>query len=248
MIPVGMFILRTYAIWGRSRRILIILLGSFFVRLDLSRASLLRWQLFHRQFWSQSSISWLALATQWQVCVPVAAKEWHQSMHLQVSEPPIPNITSCYNVGESRIIVVAYVLLVVAEFGEWALNEKKSIRFDQVSHRNFVFYTIPLYQTLQKSYKRQSLAQYSHSAQHILFHLRTLYVVKQSRQFVLAAETIWPVFSLFVILTIALLPVRAHLSQLAFMLPVLTSRHDSLCTVIWLQSTSCVGVGEWDTQ
>ncbi|KAG2036759.1 hypothetical protein BDR03DRAFT_1011333 [Suillus americanus] len=35
---------------------------------------------------------------------------------ITISEPPIPNITSCYNVGESRIIVAAYVLLVVGEF------------------------------------------------------------------------------------------------------------------------------------
>jgi len=34
--PAGMFMLRTYSIWGRSRQILIILLGSLVVRLGLS--------------------------------------------------------------------------------------------------------------------------------------------------------------------------------------------------------------------
>ncbi|OAX31757.1 hypothetical protein K503DRAFT_750456 [Rhizopogon vinicolor AM-OR11-026] len=34
---------------------------------------------------------------------------------MMISEPPIPTITGCYNVTESRIIAVAYVLLVVGE-------------------------------------------------------------------------------------------------------------------------------------
>ncbi|KAG1816923.1 hypothetical protein EV424DRAFT_1540632 [Suillus variegatus] len=45
-----------------------------------------------------------------------------------ISEPPIPNITSCYNVGESRIIVVAYVLLVVAEFEILSFTLYRSIK------------------------------------------------------------------------------------------------------------------------
>jgi hypothetical protein len=41
-----------------------------------------------------------------------------ESISLQVSEPAIPNITSCYNSRQSRVIVVAYALLVVGEFGK----------------------------------------------------------------------------------------------------------------------------------
>ncbi|KAG1776870.1 hypothetical protein EV702DRAFT_1107117 [Suillus placidus] len=75
-----MFILRTYAIWGRSRRILIILMCSFVANL-----------------------------------IPAVYIITSYNNSQTISEPPIPNITSCYNVGESRIIVVAYVLLVVTE-------------------------------------------------------------------------------------------------------------------------------------
>ncbi|KAG1720039.1 hypothetical protein EDB19DRAFT_1779515 [Suillus lakei] len=69
-----MFMLRTYAIWGRSRKILIILIAisipGFYIIINYNNSQ-------------------------------------------TISEPPVPNITSCYNVGESRIIVAAYVLLVV---------------------------------------------------------------------------------------------------------------------------------------
>ncbi|KAG1745273.1 hypothetical protein EDB19DRAFT_2023735 [Suillus lakei] len=76
-----MFILRTYAIWGRSRRILIILLCSFVA-----------------------------------ILIPVFYIMTSFGNSVQLSEPPIPNITSCYNFGESRIIVAAYILLIVGEF------------------------------------------------------------------------------------------------------------------------------------
>lgn len=76
-----MFILRTYAIWGRSRKILIILLCCFTA-----------------------------------ILIPVVYILISFGNSITISEPPIPNITSCYNVGESRIIVAAYVLLVVGEF------------------------------------------------------------------------------------------------------------------------------------
>ncbi|KAG0704962.1 hypothetical protein DFH29DRAFT_325774 [Suillus ampliporus] len=76
-----MFILRTYAIWGRNRRVLTILMSSFVA-----------------------------------ILIPVVYIIISFGNSITISEPPIPNITSCYNVGESRIIVVAYLLLVVAEF------------------------------------------------------------------------------------------------------------------------------------
>ncbi|KAG2156741.1 uncharacterized protein EDB93DRAFT_865412 [Suillus bovinus] len=76
-----MFILRTYAIWGRSKRILIILLSSFVA-----------------------------------ILIPVIYILTSFGNSVIISKPPIPNITSCYNVGESCIIVAAYVLLVVGEF------------------------------------------------------------------------------------------------------------------------------------
>ncbi|KAG2064302.1 hypothetical protein BDR04DRAFT_279997 [Suillus decipiens] len=88
-----MFILRTYAIWGRSRRILIILLGCFFA-----------------------------------ILIPVVYILITFGNSVTTSEPPIPNITSCYNVGESRIIVAAYVLLVVAEFEIISFTLYRSIK------------------------------------------------------------------------------------------------------------------------
>ncbi|KAG1790200.1 uncharacterized protein HD556DRAFT_1393246 [Suillus plorans] len=88
-----MFILRTYAIWGRSKRILIILLGSFFA-----------------------------------ILIPVIYILTSFGNSVTISEPPIPNITSCYNVEESRIIVVAYVLLVIAEFEILSFTLYRSIK------------------------------------------------------------------------------------------------------------------------
>ncbi|OAX31240.1 hypothetical protein K503DRAFT_105213 [Rhizopogon vinicolor AM-OR11-026] len=48
-----------------------------------------------------------------------------------ISEPPIPNITSCYDVAESRIIVIAYVLLVVGEFEILIFTIYRSIKHYQ---------------------------------------------------------------------------------------------------------------------
>ncbi|KAG1779231.1 hypothetical protein EV702DRAFT_1044154 [Suillus placidus] len=77
------FILRTYAIWGRSRMILIILMCSCAANF-----------------------------------IPVVYIITVYNNSITIFEPPIPNITSCYNVSESRIIVAAFVLLVVFEFAE----------------------------------------------------------------------------------------------------------------------------------
>ncbi|KAG1823527.1 uncharacterized protein BJ212DRAFT_687582 [Suillus subaureus] len=48
---------------------------------------------------------------------------------ITITEPPIPNITSCYNVDESRVIVAAYVLLVVAEFEIICFTLYRSIKY-----------------------------------------------------------------------------------------------------------------------
>ncbi|KAG2142463.1 hypothetical protein DEU56DRAFT_900494 [Suillus clintonianus] len=89
----SMFISRTYAIWGRSRRILIILTCS-------------------------------AVA----IMIPVGYLMTNFGNSTEITEPPIPNITSCYNVGGSRIIVVAYVLLVVGEFEILCFTLYRSIK------------------------------------------------------------------------------------------------------------------------
>ncbi|KAG2347913.1 hypothetical protein BDR05DRAFT_591964 [Suillus weaverae] len=47
---------------------------------------------------------------------------------ITIFEPPIPNITSCYYVSESRIIVAAFVLLVVFEFEILFLTLYRSIK------------------------------------------------------------------------------------------------------------------------
>ncbi|KAJ8582589.1 hypothetical protein M405DRAFT_558204 [Rhizopogon salebrosus TDB-379] len=49
------------------------------------------------------------------ILVPVIYVITSFNSSMIISEPPIPNITSCYNVSESKVIVVAYVLLVVGE-------------------------------------------------------------------------------------------------------------------------------------
>ncbi|KAG2363496.1 hypothetical protein BDR07DRAFT_915559 [Suillus spraguei] len=97
-----MFILRTYAIWGRSRRVLIILFGCFFA-----------------------------------ILIPVVYILITFGNSVTTSEPPIPNITSCYNVGESRIIVAAYVLLVVGEFEILSFTLYRSIKnYKSVANNN----------------------------------------------------------------------------------------------------------------
>jgi hypothetical protein len=88
-----MFILRTYAIWGRNRRILITLLCSFAV-----------------------------------ILIPVIYILFSFGNSITISDPPIPNITSCYNVGESRIVIAAYILLVVGEFEIISFTLYRSIR------------------------------------------------------------------------------------------------------------------------
>ncbi|KAH7930236.1 hypothetical protein BV22DRAFT_1055566 [Leucogyrophana mollusca] len=75
-----MFILRTYAIWERNRRILTVLLCSFFA-----------------------------------ILIPVVYVMINYDSSTVVTSPPVPNISSCYNAGQSHVIVVAYILLVVAE-------------------------------------------------------------------------------------------------------------------------------------
>ncbi|OJA16816.1 hypothetical protein AZE42_10208 [Rhizopogon vesiculosus] len=107
------FMLRTYSIWGRSRQILIILLSSLVVRLGLS------------------SIFSLELMVDLQaILVPAIYVLTSYNSSMIISEPPIPNITSCYNFAESRIIVVAYVLLVVGECEEiLILTMYRSIKY-----------------------------------------------------------------------------------------------------------------------
>ncbi|KAG1776313.1 hypothetical protein EV702DRAFT_1109631 [Suillus placidus] len=97
-----MFILRTYAIWGRSRRILIILMSCFGA-----------------------------------ILIPVGYILTSFGNSITISQPPIPNITSCYNVGESRIIVVAYILLVVGEFEIISFTVYRSIKhYKSLAHGN----------------------------------------------------------------------------------------------------------------
>ncbi|KIJ66648.1 hypothetical protein HYDPIDRAFT_26084 [Hydnomerulius pinastri MD-312] len=148
-----MFILRTYAIWERNRRVLLILMCSFFAFL-----------------------------------IPVIFIMTKYDSSTIITEPPVPNITSCYNAGQNDVIVVAYVLLVVAELGMACLH------FFQIFPIYSRIAEILLF-TLYRSIKHYQ----DHGGRSQLLH-----ILIQHNIFYFACGLF---FSLLVILSIAFLPV-----------------------------------------